>query len=146
MSVHYAPFVTQLIDKLGIIELTDYGCGKGRLAQNINPDHECAIQMYDPAIPKYADKPIPTQMVTCIDVLEHIEPDLLDNVLDELRKLTLEVGFFTIHTGPAGKFLDDGRNAHLIQQDADWWLPRILSRFKLNTFQRVDNGFWVLVE
>jgi hypothetical protein len=29
----------------------------------------------------------------------------------------------------------DGRNAHLIQEDSDWWLRRIKQRFKvLNAF------------
>ena len=102
--------------------------------------------MYDPAREGYNDTPRPTQMVCCIDVLEHIEPDLIDNVFDDLRRVTKEVGFFTIHTGPAIKILDDGRNAHLIQEDMDWWLPKIMDRFKLNTVQRTDNGFWVLVE
>ena len=78
--------------------------------------------------------------------MEHIEPDLLDNVLDHLRALVKGVGFFTIHTEPAEKVLPDGRNAHLIQQPAAWWLPRILQRFELVTFNRIPKGFWVGLE
>lgn len=146
MSVKYAPLVSNVINKLHITELLDYGAGKGRLAQNLKVDHKMRIQMYEPANPDWAFPPSPSQMVTCIDVLEHIEPDNLDDVLDDLKRVTNEVGFFTIHTGPAMKVLDDGRNAHLIQQDADWWLPKILARWQLNTFQRTENGFWVMVE
>jgi len=44
------------------------------------------------------------------------------------------------------KVLPDGRNAHLIQQPAGWWLPKILERFELVTFNRMPQGFWVGVE
>jgi len=56
-----------------------------------------------------------SDLVTCIDILEHIEPELLENVLLELKRLHGRLYFFTIHLGPAGKTLSDGRNAHLIQ-------------------------------
>jgi hypothetical protein len=79
-------------------------------------------------------------------VLEHIEPELLDTVLDDLQRVTMGLGIFTVHTGPAVKVLPDGRNAHLIQQPAQWWLPKFLARFELVAFNRMPQGFWVLVE
>jgi hypothetical protein len=84
-------------------------------------------------------------MVASIDVLEHIEPDYLDNVLDHIQSLTEIVAFLTIHTGPAMKTLPDGRNAHLTQQDMDWWLPKLWARFDLQTIQRThEHGFYVI--
>lgn len=74
-------------------------------------------------------------MVACIDVLEHIEPDYLEDVLDHLESLTEVILFCSIHTGPAGKTLDDGRNAHLIQQPYTWWLPKLWDRFEVQSFQ-----------
>jgi hypothetical protein len=144
-SVQFAPMVTKIINQAQVEELLDYGAGKMRLFQNIKPDHKLKLQAYDPAIPELSADPLPMQMVTCIDVLEHIEPELLDNVLDHLKALTLEIGFFTVHTGPAVKVLPDGRNAHLIQQPPAWWLPKILDRFELQTFQKMENGFMVVV-
>lgn len=144
-SVQFAPMVTKIINQTKVEELLDYGAGKCRLFQNIQPDHKMRLQAYDPAIQEYSADPLPMQMVTCIDVLEHIEPELLDNVLDHLQALTLEIGFFTIHTGPAVKTLPDGRNAHLIQEPPAWWLPKILVRWELQTFQKMDNGFMVVV-
>lgn len=144
-SVQYAPIVTKLINQLGVTELLDYGAGKGRLAKSIQPDHEVKVRLYDPARPEWSDSPDSAQFVTCIDVLEHIEPELLDNVLNDLQRCTEFFGFFTIHTGPAVKVLSDGRNAHLIQQGPEWWLPKILERWELVSYQMQPNGFYVLV-
>ena len=79
-------------------------------------------------------------------MLEHIEPELLDNVLDDLQRVTMGRGFFTVHTGPAVKILPDGRNAHLIQKPASWWLPKFMSRFELTVFQAMPQGFWIVVQ
>ena len=57
-SVQYAPIVTMLINKLGITEMLDYGCGKGRLAKSIAPDHEVKVRMYDPGISGVDENPI----------------------------------------------------------------------------------------
>lgn len=144
-SVSYAPLVSQIINKIGVTELLDYGAGKGRLAQSLKIGHKVKIQMYDPGVPEFAGDPIPMQMCVCIDVLEHIEPECLDEVLDDLKRCTGTVGFFTVATGPAEKTLSDGRNAHLIQEPAEWWLPKFLERFELQTFQRTSAGFYVIV-
>lgn len=144
-SVYYAPYVTQAINRLGVTELLDYGAGKGRLAQAIEPDHDVEIHRYDPAIPEWSKTPDSAQMVCCIDVLEHVEPDHIDAVLDDLQRVTEFYGFFTVHTGPAVKTLSDGRNAHLIQEPASWWLPKLLERFELMQYSRTENGFFVLV-
>jgi len=85
-------------------------------------------------------------IIGIFDVLEHIEPALLDNVLDDLQRVTADVGVFTVHTGRAAKVLPDGRNAHLIQQPPAWWLPKFLERFELANFNRVVMGFMVVVE
>ena len=113
--------------------------------QTFKPQRECRVQCYDPGVPEYADPPTPAEMVVCIDVLEHIEPELIDDVLDHLEELTESFLFATVHTKPAGKKLPDGRNAHLIQKPAEWWLPKIMERFTLKGFnQRDKNGFEVL--
>lgn len=147
-SVEYAPLVAQLVEALGVRDLLDYGAGKGRLGIELQKyvRHSLKIRHYDPAIAKWADKPPPSEFVACIDVLEHIEPELLDNVLDDLKRVTLRAAMFTVHTFPAIKVLPDGRNAHLIQQPPAWWLPRILERFELVNFSRMPQGFWVGVE
>ena len=61
---------------------------------------------YDPVFPEYGP-PKKADIVCCIDVLEHVEEEFLTNVLDELKKITMKIGFFTIATKPAGKFLKE---------------------------------------
>ena len=147
-SLHFAPLVAQVIEAVGAQELLDYGAGKGRLGVTLKQHvrRPLLIHHYDPAIPEWSTPPQPCRFVACIDVLEHIEPALLDNVLDDLRRGTAGVGVFTVHTSVAEKFLPEGRNAHLIQQPPAWWLPKLLDRFELATFNRIPAGFWVVVE
>jgi hypothetical protein len=80
-----------------------------------------------------------------VDVLEHIEPEYVDAVFDHLEDLTEVVLFATIHTVPAKKELSDGRNAHLTVQPMEWWLPKFLERFSIQTVQAEGpGGFFVL--
>ena len=147
-SIEYAPMVAQVIEFVGANELLDYGAGKGRLGLTLKQHirRPLKIHHYDPAIPEWSAPPQPCEFVACIDVLEHIEPVLLDNVLDDLQRVVARFGVFTVHTGAAVKFLPDGRNAHLIQQPPAWWLPQFLTRFELVSFNRMPMGFWIGVE
>lgn len=144
-SVHYAPLVSEIVNTLQVRHLLDWGCGKGRLFQNLKADHKMTLQAYDPAVERYSSPPVPAEMLTCIDVLEHVEPDLLDETLDDLARLTECVAFLTVHTGPAVKVLSDGRNAHLTQQPMEWWLPKIWERFDIQTVQVTgDHAFYCI--
>lgn len=147
-SVGYAPLVAEILKQVRATEMLDYGAGKGRLGKTLRQyiQGPLTIHHYDPAVPEWSAPPAPCGFVACIDVLEHIEPHLLDNVLDDLKRVTAGVGVFTVHIGAAVKVLPDGRNAHLIQQPPEWWLPKIMKRFELVTFNRMPQGFWVGVE
>lgn len=147
-SVEYAPLVAEVMQAVNTRELLDYGAGKGRLGLTLNRmfDEPFTIHHYEPAVPEWANPPAPCRFVACIDVLEHIEPDLLENVLDDLQRVTAGVGFFSVDTQPAVKVLADGRNAHLIQKPASWWLPKFMDRFELARFNRMPSGFCIVVE
>lgn len=101
----------------------DYGCGKGILADRIG------ATKYDPAT--FPGHPHPHDLVICLDVLEHVEPNCLDAVLCHIRELTLKVAFLVVATRPARKNLPDGRNAHLIIQSQDWWTDKLSEHFDL---------------
>jgi hypothetical protein len=109
------------------VTVLDYGCGRGSLAEALKP-HRC--QQYDPAIKGKHVLPKPTDIVVCTDVLEHIEPALLDNVLDHIERLTREAALIEISCRPANAVLPDGRNAHLIVQTPNWWMDKIIGRGK----------------
>ena len=145
-SLQYGATVATLLNQTGATSLLDYGCGSKRsLLQALRLPEGVVYEGYDPAIPEYADTPLPAELVCCIDVLEHIEPDYLDNVIDHLSELCDPYGFFTIHSGPAQKVLSDGRNAHLTQQGPDWWLPRLKRRFEVLQTVPIPSGFAVVV-
>lgn len=97
------------------------------------------VDEYDPGIPDIAMLPQnAADMLCCIDVLEHVEPDCIDDVLADIARLTGRFAFLTIHTGPAGKFLSDGRNAHLIQRPIDWWEAKLNPHFFMLYVSRVS--------
>lgn len=140
----YAPLISGVIKRYQPEQLLDIGCGKATLKDALRIRD--GYIGYDPAIPEYSAIPSPSDMTVCLDVLEHIEIEHLDNMLDFLRDMTKKVGFFAVHTGPAKHHLPDGRNAHLIQQKAEWWLPKLIERFSIAAFEKGSSGFWCIVE
>lgn len=127
-SARWGDKVRELVAQTGSDDVLDYGCGK-RCLQAALP--ELALKHYDPGVPGLDKLPAPADIVICTDVLEHVEPELIDNVLDHLAALTRKLGFFTVATRPAVKVLADGRNAHLIQKPLAWWTERLAARFEL---------------
>lgn len=118
--------------------ILDYGCGKGVLRE-----HLFNVTNYDPAT--FPDRPAPHDLVVCIDVLEHVEFDQLPAVMDDLRKLAKRALFVVIATQPAKKLLADGRNAHLIVEDGDWWRDQLLQGFDLRDWDEEDLGVVALL-
>ena len=122
--------IKPVIDKYDCKELVDYGSGHGGFRKALN-DSSYKIHEYDPGIVG-KDAPAPEKdFLLSIDVLEHIEPDKIDAVLGDMRRIMRKAGFFSIATGPARKILPDGRNAHLIIEDADWWTEKVSKYFTI---------------
>ena len=121
--------------------ILDYGCGKGYLAKEI----PWPIWEYDPAIPGKEASPRAADLVVCADVLEHIEPEKLAVVLDDLRRCVKQIGYFVIHTGPAQKTYSDGRNTHLIQQNRQWWEKTLGKHFTVGKIFEVGPELHVIV-
>jgi hypothetical protein len=146
-SLKMAPFVKKIFEDSNFISISDYGAGKKNLEKKLI---ELGLKNfeyypYDPVFPEYG-LPKKADIICCIDVLEHVEEAYLSNVLDELKGITIKLGLFTIATMPAAKFLKDGRNAHLIQKPASWWLPLMCSRFEIEFFQNIQRGFLLIVK
>lgn len=107
----------------GRMDILDFGCGKCTLAEALGPAY--SVTHYDPCIPEFSSTPEPHDAVACTDVMEHVEPELVDSVLKEIRRLTRKRAFFAIAMHPALKVLEDGRNAHLTIRDRLWWTQRL---------------------
>ncbi len=138
---HHCDHIQELASKLNTRDILDYGCGKATLQKGI----PFPIQNYDPCIDEYSRRPNAANFVVCTDVLEHIEPECLKEVLDDIRLLTKQLLFVNVACGPAKKFLPDGRNAHIIQETPNWWLTWLLPRFNLHSFQAHEGGFTALM-
>lgn len=108
--------------------MLDYGCGKGNSSE-VAKKHKLQWTGYDPGVDEFSQLPTGKfDLVLCTDVLEHIEPHCLNDVLDHIYGLTGKVAFFNISTSASKAILPDGRNAHLIIKDDAWWQRRVMNR------------------
>jgi len=110
--------------------LIDFGCGQSNLAFLVAAKAGIPeIHRYDPAIPEIATLPgRPVELAVNVDVMEHIPDEEIDTVLASIAA-SARHALFVIDTGPAKILLSDGRNAHVSQHDADWWLARLKPHF-----------------
>jgi len=147
-SISLAPIVAEIISKFSCKSLCDYGAGKKNLAvalKDLNKLPDLYLP-YDPVFPEYG-KPEKADLVCCIDVLEHIEPDFVDNVIAELSSITIKHCFCSVNRAPAIKILADGRNAHLIQESTSWWLGKFVKHFEVIQVAQAGPGtFWMLLK
>ncbi len=128
--------IKKLYESIKANSLLDYGCGKGHLAKNL----DFPIWEYDPAIEGKDKPPKPADLLVCVDVLEHIEPDYLDMVLQDISRCILKVGYLIINTKAAGKTLPDGRNTHLIQENKEWWREKLSHFFDIPENGIIEKG------
>lgn len=121
------------MNELGVCDsVLDYGTGKGSLVRRLRSELPAKIQVegYDPAMPDFASKPeAPSDILLCLDVLEHIEMRSIDAVLKDIHRLTRRFCYLVIDLQPAGKKLADGRNAHILLAPAEWWISRVAQLF-----------------
>jgi hypothetical protein len=146
-SLSLAPLVQKIMAANNIRSVSDYGAGKKNLKKGLEQLGVLGFQYfpYDPAFPEYGPAK-PADLVCCLDVLEHIEPEFLEAVIADLAAITSKIGFFSIATAPAKKTLSDGRNAHLIQKPSSWWLPKLCEKFEIVTLWREGTNILMIVE
>jgi len=122
--------------------LLDYGAGKGYLGKHL----PFPIWEYDPAIPGKDEEARPADVVTCIDVLEHIEPDYLGLVLNDLQRCIKKYGYFIISTIKAVKTFDDNVNTHLIVENKQWWEKMLSDFFIIDSIIEKDTMLLAIVK
>jgi hypothetical protein len=137
----HAPHVHKIMAQESLTTLLDYGSGQGKLghwfaenAPNID------LHQYEPGIPKRAAMPKSAEIVACIDVMEHIEPDCVIAVLDHIQSLAQHRVYFNISTSLAGRILNDGRNAHLTIHPHAWWTALLKERWNETNLSLARDG------
>jgi hypothetical protein len=135
--------ISDVMRSLSPKSILDYGCGKQTLSAMLGRHLRPGVEWvdYDPCIEGLDEAPRPADFVICTDVLEHIEPDCLDAVLDDIARLTLKAAYFWVATRSARKHLPDGGNAHLIIEPYTWWLPKLWKRQRLVWFRNQKGAF-----
>ena len=135
----WADMIGSLATEMKTTDVLDYGCGKQTLRAKLP-----YVVGYDPCLAGLDEQPLPSDLVVCTDVLEHIEPDCLEFVFDDLVRVTGCTLFAVVATRHAEKTLADGRNAHLIIEDAGWWMRHFFNRFNVQSFHNYGLMFVVI--
>lgn len=127
---------------------TDWGCGTGRVAHALH-DQGYPVRLVDIAPNAYRGGlpfvhaclwRLPENLPAsdygyCADVIEHIPPEKVQDVLEGIAKRTTKACYFQIamfddHHGDA-----IGETLHLSVFPAEWWKRRILRSFKRAEFK-----------
>lgn len=131
LLVKYEP-VKAFVEKYQPTSILDFGCAKGRLVEQLKQDFSSiqTIDGYDPGVPEF--NTIPQSQYDCLisnDVIEHFEPEFLDQSLRHMNSLFTQSAWLIIACYPAKKKLPDGRNAHLIIEPPSWWAVKVAECF-----------------
>ena len=130
------PSVKEFIETYKPKSVLDYGCASGKLIKQLKVDFPdiAVLHGYDPGVLEF--EVLQEQLYDCLisnDVIEHIEPELLNKTLSQMQDLFDRSALLIIACYPAKKKLPDGRNAHLTIQPPDWWIEKIKNIFKKST-------------
>ena len=111
--------------------LLDYGTGKGELVTELRKSVHFHVDGFDPGNSIWNTLPLESyDIITCLDVLEHVEQSSIRYVLQDINALAGNFVFFIVDLQPAIKRLQDNRNAHISIAPADWWIAEISRVFK----------------
>lgn len=123
------PIVAPLVAVVRPRSILDYGSGKSQMALNIpSPDLEVRDR-FDPAVPEISRVPRERyDMVTCMDVLEHLDDAEIDPFLRHIASLTPNA-VLAVTTVAAKTILPNGENAHATIRPAGWWVDRVRAVF-----------------
>jgi len=128
----YKHQIWDMVHRNNYKNILDYGAGKATFHKllfnntkipgaplNIN------IVPYDPAYEPFSKKPTGRfELVLCIDVMEHVQEDKIDEVLTDIFSFGDNI-FITISCYPATQTLLNGKNAHYTIKEPEWWKEKL---------------------
>ena len=117
-----------------VTRLLDYGCGKG---ENLGWFLPIEVSNYDPAMYEWSADPEPEDYLLCTDVLEHIEPECIEDVLEHLISKFNKKALLSISLQKSKKILSDGRNSHILLESEAWWIAL------LKKYCNIENAYSV---
>ena len=141
-----AQIVADYIKECDFKTVLDYGAGKQRLTLALRTLTDARVDAYDPSIPEIETVPLNQyEFVICRDVMEHIEPDFLNQVLEHQAALTTKLCWHATSRTPAKRTLPDGRNAHLIVESHQWWIEQVSDYFEIlrDEVNESHSFFWL---
>lgn len=129
--------VIRCIEAYDVKSILDFGCGKGTVVEKIIETYpHIKVFGYDPGHETYNTLPDKVDMIFSEDVLEHIEPDKLDETLVDLANRCGKVMYHLIACHLSKKQLSDGRNAHLIVEPPEWWEKKLEDVLGLDMYNK----------
>ena len=113
----------------------DFGAGQGTLGEFVcenierrSRSAEVEWTNYDPGVRTYDRLPSGRfDLIVSSDVLEHVEPDMVDQTCAWIRDHAMKAIYVHIACDPAGLILPDGRNVHLSCHKLDWWVEKLMA-------------------
>ena len=108
--------------------ILDFGTGKGLLVHRLRDELGSKVNCfgYDPSVDEWSSSPAKADVVTCLDVLEHIELSDINDFIANPHSLTNNILFACIDHQLAVKTLSDRRNAHILLAPPDWWILNLV--------------------
>jgi hypothetical protein len=128
----YKHNIFEIIKNNNVKTILDYGCGKAKFHSILFNNRKVPgspmginITPYDPAVTQFSSKPTNQyDLVLCIDVMEHVQEDKVNEVLKDIFSYSNKV-FLTITCYPAMQTLPNGKNAHYTIKEPDWWKEKL---------------------
>ena len=123
-----------LIKRPKYTTVLDFGAGQRKLGKFVTDDlqrrsraKEIVWTDYDPGVVGIDRLPSGRfDLIVSSDVMEHIEPDMVEQTCEWLRDHATKAIYMHIATMPSGVILPYGRNAHLSCHKIAWWLDQLV--------------------
>jgi hypothetical protein len=123
-ALYWINYILELSLRHDCKTILDYGSGKGALKSRLE---HIEVLEYDPPLEKYDCEMC--DMLVCVDVMEHVEPQYTLPIIQNLSLLYRKSYFIAIDTKPAKHLLPDGRNAHINLKTHQEWCELLQDYF-----------------